>query len=361
METSSLTLSEQAGRLLFIGITGPEINVSTRELLERVKPGGVCLFARNIREASQTRELLDGVRELLGADVLLSVDQEGGTVDRLRRIMSPMPAAAALRIAADAEELGTIAAEALRTLGFNMDFAPVVDVVDQDRTAYSRGLASRTFGSSREDVAAMAGPFLNALQRGGVVGCLKHFPGLGAATVDSHEELPRVDISRRELEATDLYPYRLLLPQTRCVMAAHAAYIGTGLQETAQNGKLIPSSLSHAFITKLLRDELAFDGLVITDDLEMGAIVKNFGIGEASKMAIAAGADMVAICAQPDAIRSAHDAVLSAAANDDIDITSALSRIGKIKKIVSPPLPFDTGRLDALSARNAELAARLSR
>jgi beta-N-acetylhexosaminidase len=361
MESSSLSLSQQVGQLFCVGIPGPELDAPTQELLDDLRPGAVCLFARNIRGARQTRELLDGLREVLGTDVLLSVDQEGGTVDRLRRIMSPMPAAATVKTAEDAAELGAIAAEALRILGFNMDFAPVVDVVNEQRSGFSRGLASRTFGASKEQVCEFAGAFLSALQSGGIFGCLKHFPGLGAATMDSHEDLPRVEISREELAATDLYPYRQLLPGVRCVMVAHAAFIGTGLQETAQNGKLIPSSLSYAFITKLLRDELAFDGLVITDDLEMGAIAKNFGIGEAAKMAIAAGSDMLAVCAAPDAIRASRDAVLSAAMKAEISFSGALSRIGDIKKSVSPPLHFDTERLDALSARNAALAARLSR
>ena len=304
-DLKALPIAEKVGQLFFIGIPGPELDTATKELLDEVKPGGICLFARNIREAAQTRELLDHIRGCLGTDPLLSLDQEGGIVDRLRRIMTPMPAAASLRTAKDAGELAEIIAETLRILGFNMDFAPVVDVVDAERAEYSRGLASRTFGNSKEDVSEFAGNFIESLQAGGVIGCLKHFPGLGAATVDSHEDLPQVEISEEEFTAADLFPYRELLRagSVRAVMAGHTVFPNLALQERAQNGKLLPSSLSYNFVTTLLRGELAFDGLVITDDLEMGAIVKNYGIGDACNMAIAAGADMLAICADPDAIR----------------------------------------------------------
>src|SRR5580765_9102299 len=304
MIAASLSLEQKIGQLFFIGIAGSEIDAPTRELLDEVSPGGVCLFARNIKETQQTRNLLDGLREILPT-LLLSVDQEGGLVDRLRRIMTPMPAASRITNAAEAARLAEIITETLRILGFNMDFAPVVDVIDVERAKYSNGLFSRTFGGSKEEVITFAGEVLRVLQAGGITGCLKHFPGLAAARVDSHEELPTVDILESELIATDLFPYRELLKTSDvpAIMVAHASFPHHRLQETDQNGKLLPSSLSYNFVTKLLRGELQFDGLVITDDLEMGAIVKNYGIGDACKMAVAAGVDMLAICVDPVSVR----------------------------------------------------------
>src|SRR5690606_3275916 len=139
--------------------------------------------------------------------------------------------------------------------------------------------------------------FLRALQARGVVGCIKHFPGLGASEVDSHEELPTVAIGQDEFEAVDLAPYRHLIDggDVHAVMVAHAAYPNLSLQERAQDGKLLPSSLSFNFVTKLLREKIGFAGLVLTDDLEMGAILRNYGIGEAAVMAVEAGHDMLAI------------------------------------------------------------------
>ena len=245
-----------------------------------------------------------------------------------------------------------------------MDFAPVVDVTDEDRAKYSKGLFSRTYGRSKEDVTEFASQFLSVLQENGIIGCLKHFPGLAAARVDSHEELPLVEISEDELNTTDLYPYRKLLasPNVEAIMAAHAVYLLHRLQETAQNGKHLPSSLSHGFVTTLLRGELQFDGLVITDDLEMGAIVKNYGIGEACKMAVMAGVDMLTICADPNAVREGFNAVLKAVESGEINderLKKSLERLAAVKKKLSEPLPFDTDRLAQLSDKVAELNARL--
>jgi len=362
----ALPLKEKIGQLFFIGIPGPQVDDAARSLLSEVSPGGVCLFARNIREAEQTRRLLDEVRLMLPATPFLSVDQEGGLVDRLRRIMTPIPAANKIDDVNAAARLAGIVAGALRILGFNMDFAPVVDVIDEQRAKHTNGLFSREFGKSKEDVVSLAGAFLETLQQNGIIGCLKHFPGLGAANIDSHVELPQVDVSETELREIDLYPYRELLArgEAKALMAAHAAFPRTALQEVDQNGKLLPSSLSSNFITNLLRDEMSYGGLVITDDLEMGAIVKNYGVGEACKMAVNAGVDMLAICADPHAIRDGYDAVLNAVETGEISderIDDSLVRIAALKGQLSDPLEFNVDRLQYLSNEVASLNEDLNR
>ena len=361
----SLTTEEKIGQLFMIGLPGPAIDDTTRDLLDTVRPGGVCLFARNIREASQTRELNDAIRDLFNIEPILTLDQEGGLVDRLRRVLTPMPAAEKIKSPADASRLAAIIAEAVRILGFNMDFAPVVDVVNDRRAAFSNGLHSRSFGRSEHDVVELAGAFLSELQNGSVVGCLKHFPGLGASEVDSHEELPVVNLTSDELFSTDLFPYRSLLSNgsVHSVMVAHAAYPRLDLQETGQNGKLLPSSLSYKIVTTLLRNELGFKGLVLTDDLEMGAILKNYGIGEASKMAILAGQDMLAICANPDAVLEGYRAVTAAVDSGEISeerLDDSIERIADLKSRLTPPALFDASRLDELSAAIARLNEQLN-
>lgn len=365
-QLTSLPLDQKIGQLFFIGIAGPELDDASGQLLDDISPGGICLFARNIREARQTRDLLDGIRLRLPILPFLSIDQEGGLVDRLKRVLAPMPAASRIIGSDEAAALGDIIAESLRQLGFNMDFAPVVDVDDDERSSYSNGLTTRTFGKSKDDVVELAGRFLSRLQAGGTTGCLKHFPGLAAARVDSHEELPSVEISEAELESKDLFPYRSLLASSdvRAIMVAHAAFPGHSLQETDQNGKLIPASLSYNFVTRLLRDGLGFDKLVITDDLEMGAIVKNYGIGDACRMAVAAGVDMLAICADPVAVRQGYDSVLNAVESGEIPITRldrSLERIAYAKKQLSEPTEFNAERLDKLSVEITEQNSRLSR
>jgi beta-N-acetylhexosaminidase len=245
-----------------------------------------------------------------------------------------------------------------------MDFAPVVDVIDEKRESVRNGLFSRAFGRSAEQAAEFAGAFLEKLQEGGCLGCVKHFPGLGASAVDSHEELPQVAIDENELNGVDLLPYRRLLERklVRSVLVAHADYPKTGLHELAQNGTLLPSSLSGRVISGLLRAELQFDGLVITDDLEMGAIIKNFGIEDACVMAIEAGADMLAVCADPERINVGYDSVLRAVQGGTITeqrIDESLDRIAAARSFLKEPLPFSTQRLAELSDSIARLSDEL--
>lgn len=359
----SLPIEQKVGQLFIIGLPGPNLEGDAAALIREVHPGGVCLFARNIREAKQTRDLLDAIRQTLPVEPILCVDQEGGLVDRLRRLVTPMPAAADIETPAQAAKLGDIIAETLRILGFNLDFAPVVDVGTPERSAAENGIYSRTFGSSPGEVVDLAASFLSALQDGGCLGCLKHFPGLGAAVVDSHEELPAVAVTPDEFSQTDLYPYREMLSATGAVMVAHAAYPNVDLQERDQNGKLLPSSLSYAFVTQLLRMEMGFNGVSITDDLEMGAILKNYGISEACRMAVFAGHDLLAICADPARIREGYNAVLGAVRHGNISedrLDESLIRIADFKSRFRPALEFDLTRLVALSTEIDRLKEHLN-
>lgn len=356
----SLSNEKKVGQLFFIGIPGAEFDAATRDLLEKVAPGGVCLFTRNIREAINTRKLLDEIAKSSEIAPFLSIDQEGGLVDRLRRIIEPMPAVSSLKTAIEAEKLAEITAEVLRILGFNMNFAPVIDVSGESRRRFINGLNSRTFGNSKETAAEFGKVYLAKLQAKAILGCVKHFPGLGASEVDSHEELPSVNLTQNELAETDLFPYREIFKTSNihAVMIAHAAFPNSDLQETDRNGKLLPSSLSFNFTTKLLRNELGFKGITITDDMEMGAIVNNYGIGEACKMAIKAGVDMLAICNNSEVIRAGLTAVLEAVKSGEISetrINESLNRIANVKNLIHSPLPFDESRLRELSIEIVKL------
>ena len=363
-DLTELSIEEKVGQLLYIGLPGPEFDSATVELLDAVHPGGICLFSRNIRTAEQTRKLLDGIRNSLRVVPLLSLDQEGGRVDRLRRVLTPMPASGQLRKAEDARELGAIIGEAISLLGFNMNFAPVVDVIDYSRNGLINGLQTRGLGKTQEEVVVFADEFLDAQSEHGILGCLKHFPGLAAAQIDSHEELPVIPITRFQLDAIDLFPYRKLLGREGIsVMIAHATYPNVDLQEKDANGNLLPSSLDSKIVTSLLRDELNFTGLAITDDLEMGAIVRNYGIGEASKLAINAGEDMLAICANADAIYEAHRVLTSAVKSGEISaarLDESLRRIADLKAKVRTPPAFDPDKLVEIDERIKKLNQHLN-
>jgi beta-N-acetylhexosaminidase len=351
----SLPLEQKIGQLFFIGISGIEFDEKTRGILEKVSPGGICFFARNIREAEQTRNLTEALTAFSSIPPFISLDQEGGLVDRLRRIVEPMPSVSSLKTLKQAETLAKITAEIIRILGFNMNFAPVVDVKTPERETFSNGLVSRTFGISKEQVTEFAKIYLETLEKNGVISCLKHFPGLGATEVDSHEELPIVNLDFETISEIDLYPYKAFFKakKTKMVMTAHAAFPLLDLQEYDQNGKLLPSSLSLNFTTKLLRETLGYDGLAITDDLEMGAILKHYGIGEACKMAVKAGQNLLAICNNPQAITEGYEAVLEAFKSGEIEekhLNESLQRISAIKNLMQPPLEFNNNRLAELSS-----------
>jgi beta-N-acetylhexosaminidase len=364
-ELLALPIEKKIGQLFFIGLPDTKLDAEIKELLREFSPGGVCLFSRNIREVDQTRELLDEIRENLLIEPLLSLDQEGGLVDRLRRLIAPMPAPSSLQTPEEAKKLAEITAEALRVLGFNMNFAPVVDVIDEARANSYNGLYSRAFGKSKSEVVEYAAEYLSGLQNNGCLGCLKHFPGLGASQVDSHEELPKVYLTREDLFENDLLPYRRLLPSenVHAVMVAHASFPRFDLQETDNNGKLLPSSLSFNIVTKLLREELGFQGAAITDDLEMGAIVKNYSVGEVCRLAIAAGEDMLAFCANTDSFREGFRAVSEAVKSGEISeirIDESLRRIAHLKSVMQPPLAFDAERLQVLSDKISQLNSQIT-
>lgn len=353
----TLSQKQKIGQLFFIGLPGTQVDDQTRQILEKISPGGICLFSRNIKSAEQTRRLLDDVRENLPVEPFLALDQEGGLVDRLRRIVTPMPSVKAVTESGNPEltrRLAEITAEIVRVLGFNMNFAPVVDVIDERREKFVNGLYSRGFGKSREEVINLAGHYFDTLQKRGCLGTVKHFPGYGATEVDSHEELPQVNLTEEELFENDLVPYRTFLKEKEvyAVMVGHAAYPQIDLQETDAQGRFLPSSLSKNFITELLRGDLGYENLILTDDLEMGAILKNYGIGEAAKMAINAGNDFLLICANTDAINEAFEAVNNAVENGEIGIErieESIKRIARIKSELSPPLEFDEQRISELS------------
>lgn len=364
-EILSLPLKQKIGQLFFIGISGTEADERMSEFLTEISPGGICLFARNVKNAEQVVKLLEDIRGILPVEPLLSIDQEGGLVDRLRRISTPMPSASSINSLDQVKNLAEITAEILVSLGFNMNFAPVVDILDDERRTFTNGLYSRAFGENKNDVVRFAGEYLSVLQKNGCFGCVKHFPGLGASRVDSHEELPNVELTRKELFENDLFPYIELfkIGEVHAVMTAHASFPKFDLQETDSNGKLLPSSLSRSIVTKLLREELGFEGLTISDDLEMGAILKNYEIAEVCKMAVKAGQDMLTICADPQLIRTGFQAVLNAVESGEIsesELNRSLTRIAHLKSLIKPPLSFDAARLAVLSDQVAELNKQLN-
>jgi beta-N-acetylhexosaminidase len=255
----------------------------------------------------------------------------------------------------------------LRLLGFNMNFAPVMSIMTEDRDLLSNGLYSRSYGRSPGEVLGYTMVYLRGLQGTGLLGCAKHFPGIGAGEVDTHDEMAVIHLTHDDLIAQDLAPYIELFQRednmVRAVMVSHGGFPNIDIHRGIAGGRLVPASINPSIVTDLLRDELGFDGLVVTDDLEMGAIAKRSEIEESALRAIMAGEDMILVCARPDLIRRAYHELLRAANNGVLSrgrIKAALRRIAAFKSLAKPSPPFDPKRYKELSLEIAELNRKLN-
>ena len=366
----ALPIEQQIGQFLFIGLPGTELDADSRALIEEVQPGGVIIFGRNVAGPEQLRALLDSVRELVTVPPLFGIDQEGGLVDRLRRIFTPMPSARTIRQHGDlaaARALGRVTGDVLRMLGFNINFAPVMSIMTEDRDLLSNGLYSRSFGRSPGEVLGYTTVYMRGLQGTGLLGCLKHFPGIGAGEVDSHEEMPVVQLSHDDLIAQDLAPYIELFQRrddrVRCVMVSHGGFPNIDIREEITGGLLEPASLNYNIVTKLLREELGYKHLVVTDDLEMGAIARHCEIEDAVVRAALAGEDMMLICASPEKIHRGYHGLLAASKTGTLSeqrIRQSLERIARTKTIMEPPLPLDLERFRSLADEIIRLNSKLN-
>jgi beta-N-acetylhexosaminidase len=372
------SLERKAGRLLFVGVPATKLDRHWREFLREVRPGGVILFGRNVESAEQVSMLTAQIRDAAGRDVLIGVDQEGGLVDRFRDICEPMPSAKTVRNAGRAElaeKYGHLAARALRLMGFNINFAPVLDLSGDNE---DNGLRARTFGQNSETVSMLAGAYLEGLQRGQVIGCGKHFPGLGGSKVDSHRRLPVVTHTWQEIFQRDLVPFMDLMfhrpgERLRSVMVSHAAFpdISEFLQElfrqegdppTIQGLHQFPATISGNVTTRLLRRILKFDGLVITDDMEMGAVVQTLTVPEACLRAIEAGSDMVLICEREENVVAARDELVRAVREQRLSeraLAAAGRRMRWALKLVGEPESFDSDEFEAVSRQIGVLKQEL--
>ena len=365
----SLPFEQQIGQFFFIGLPGTTLDDEARELIDEIKPGGIILFGRNVQSPEQVRKLLDDSRALIPTPPLCGIDQEGGLVDRLREIFPPMPSARALRQHGDlagVRTLGKITGELLRMLGFNINFAPVMSIITQERSQLTNGLYSRSYGRSPGEVLGYTTVYVRGLQGTGVLACLKHFPGIGAGAVDSHIEMPLVPLSRDDLLAQDLAPYIELFQRAddrvRVVMVSHGGFPNIDIKKGTTGGLVEPASISPTIVSHLLREELGYSHLVVTDDLEMGAISKHCEIEEAAVKAFNAGEDMLLICATPEIIRRGYHALLAAARDKRIGerrIKESLKRIAATKTLAQPPAAFDTDKYNKLANDIRELNKRL--
>src|SRR6476619_1394289 len=305
VERSSLRAmkGDSVGQLIMTGVPGKELDPKTASLFRRVQPGAYILFGRNLASATQLRKLIDDLRDLSDIEPIITIDQEGGRVSRLRLIGNEPPNAQQLREKGDIELVrrhGDITGRLLRLFGFNLDLCPVLDISFDDEADNS--LRGRCYGTSVNEVVASAGAFNQSLLATGILTCGKHFPGYAAATLDPHHELPRIDRSREELNRTELAIFQEFAPRVSSMMVCHAWYPALDPEKT-------PASLSRPIVTDLLAAGFNFQGLIMTDDLDMGAVINQAGLAGAIQQAMLAGNHLAMICHRVHLLKEARAAL----------------------------------------------------
>jgi len=309
---TTLELSEldhKIGRLFMCGMPGPMLDEDTRRLIRAIHPSGIIFFKRNVKDPVQLARLcMDLQRESLksgGAPLILAVDQEGGRVARLQAPFSEFPGNEAVGKSGApdtrAEEFAAVTAREMSMVGLNMDMAPVVDVGREPLEEHLRG---RIFSDDPDMVARLGRIVIRGLQEGGVMAVAKHFPGLGRSDEDPHAHLPEIMLEEGELEQVNLVPFLAAIREgVAGIMTSHAIYPSIDPD--------LPATLSRATLKGLLRGEMGYDGLIITDDLEMGAIAEGWGVPEGAAAAFGAGADLLLVCENQGLVLEAHREIRS--------------------------------------------------
>ena len=321
-----------SGALLMIGLPGPELDDSTRELIRVHGVNTFILFRRNVLFPEQLRELcadLDtACREHTGKTALIAIDQEGGSVTRLPLPWTQFPDQRLLAEAADPTaalgDYATTCATELLAVGINFNFAPVLDVAPGGEGFF---MTRRSLGAEAETVAPLGALVINEMQRVGVAACGKHFPGLGSARLDPHQVGFAITKNLARLREEDLPPFQAAIAAgVAAIMTSHTVYPELDPEN--------PATLSPRILTGLLRGELGYEGLVVTDDLEMGAIENAMSVAAAARQALLAGADLLLICKEHDKVRETINGLDQARENGIVTeerVSEAMTRIERVR------------------------------
>ena len=337
------------GSLLLLGLDGPELKPDEAALFRRLQPAGYILFSRNIVSPEQTRKLTDGLRDLSVDLPIIGIDQEGGRVTRTKEIAPVLPSAEALAARGDMGKIadaGVLTGELLQLLGFNLNFAPVLDL--DHFPGLANALRGRCWGRDPQRVIDFAGQWNRWMRRQSIASCGKHFPACGRAVSDPHHDLPSSPATLDELLREDVIPYTALMPELDSIMLAHIEFPNIDAD--------FPASLSPKIIRRFLRDQLGFDRhLVMTDDLDMGAITKRYGRGEDVKLAIRAGNDLAMICHRNDTAEAAARAIGELPLGMRHEAQDRVERFRR--RVLRPPAAWSAQKWQNTCAKIAQLAA----
>jgi beta-N-acetylhexosaminidase len=337
------------GSLLLLGLEGPELKPDEASLFRRLQPAGYILFSRNIVSPEQTRKLTDDLCDLSVDLPIIGIDQEGGRVTRTRDIAPVLPSAEALAARADMGKIadaGALTGDLLQLLGCNLNFAPVLDLDHFPRLA--NALRGRCWGHNPQRVIDYAGQWNRWMRKRSIASCGKHFPACGRAVSDPHHDLPSSPATLEELLREDVIPYTALMPELDSIMLAHIEFPNIDPD--------FPASLSPKIIRRFLRDQLGFDHhLVMTDDLDMGAITKRYGRGEDVKLAIRAGNDLAMICHRIDTAEAAAEAIGELPLGMRHEAQDRVERFRR--RVLRPPVAWSATKWQSTCAQIARLAA----
>jgi len=319
----SMTLEEKVGQLFMVGFQSPQVDEQIRDLITNKHIGNVILFDRNMQTKDQVRQLNDNLQRIAKKStdlpLLIGVDQEGGDIVRMREELPKIPSQQELGkgTSDNVRQVAQDTSKDLSQMGFNTNFAPVLDLSATD---------SRSFGKDPEEVYEKGKAVIEGFNKNGVTGTVKHFPGNGRSNIDPHEETSSVQASQRELEKTDAYPFKKIIESVNTddffVMVTHIKY--------PAYDKDRPASLSPVIMQDVLRKRFGFDGIIVTDDFEMGAVSKYYPYDEIGVKALNAGADLIMICHVYEHQVEMYDGVVKAAKSGEIKesrINDAATRI----------------------------------
>ncbi|OEZ96258.1 beta-N-acetylhexosaminidase [Duganella phyllosphaerae] len=317
-------LRKLAGQLIMIRFPGTELDAATADFIKANAIRAVCLFRGNMTDAAQLTKLTTDLRAVMGPQSLIAIDQEGGAVVRATWVPAP-PSAMALGAADDvdlARRTGAAVARAVKALGFNWNFAPVLDL---NNNPYNPVIAERSFGADPQRAAELALAWMDGSHAQGVACCVKHFPGHGDTNVDSHRDLPTVDKPVTELARLELAPFRTAASGDRAapaLMTAHIVYPALD----ADN----PATMSRAILHDLLREQWGYRGIIITDGMDMHAIAHRYGVGHAAVRALTAGADMVMALGTPQTQEETVEAITAAIASGELPVDAVQQRLDRL-------------------------------